>query len=92
MADIQFDEEQEFSRPSFSESASAEHQPILVRLVLKTGLVTDPKIAEYVLLGIAIVAFIVSIVIVTSAGTPPQKTGPVEPEAFRIQREASMRR
>lgn len=54
MTTIQFDEDQEFSR-----SPEVTQTPLFVRLVLKTGIVSTQKQAEYVLLGLAISGFII---------------------------------
>lgn len=48
MADVQFDEDQEYSRPTMTTQESP-----LVRLVIATGLVKTKEQAEYLLLGIA---------------------------------------
>ncbi|MBU6490934.1 hypothetical protein KGQ25_02140 [Patescibacteria group bacterium] len=56
MADIQFEEEQEFSRPDV-----APQQSVFVRFVLSTGIVSTQKQAEYVLFVIAILAIIISV-------------------------------
>lgn len=54
MADLQFQEEQQYQRP-----AAMQESP-LIRLVLRTGIVSSEQAAEYVLLAIAVIAFIVS--------------------------------
>lgn len=53
MADIQFDEEQDYSRPVVTD-----RQPALIRLVLMTGVVKTEESARYVLIGISAAAFI----------------------------------
>ncbi len=58
MADIQFDEEQQYQHP-----AQAERKPLLARLVLATGIVSTDKQAQYVLLGIAIFFIILTFAI-----------------------------
>lgn len=58
MADIQFEEEQQFQR-----YGQAEQKPFMIRLVLSTGIVSTDKQAEYVLLGIAVVAIILAFVV-----------------------------
>lgn len=94
MADIQFDEEQDFPRPTLSGPAETQKPSMLVRLVLRTGVTTNAGVAEYILLGIAIIAFLVSAVVLFSSGTPTQKTKSwsAEPDAYRAAREAGMRR
>lgn len=57
MSDIQFDEEQQYQRPIYQ----AEQKSFLTRLVLSTGIVSTDKGAQYVLLGIAIIAAILAI-------------------------------
>ncbi|HVB19997.1 MAG TPA: hypothetical protein VNF51_01765 [Candidatus Paceibacterota bacterium] len=55
MADIQFNEEQQYQR-----SAQIGRKPLFVRLVLATGIVSTDKQAEYVLLGIAFLGFFIT--------------------------------
>ncbi|MFZ2167289.1 MAG: hypothetical protein WAV50_00270 [Minisyncoccia bacterium] len=94
MADIQFDEEQDLARPLISGPIETQKQSALVELILRTGITTDAKIAEYILLGIALLFFLVSIVIMSLSGAPSRKTDSwsAEPEAYRAAREAGMRR
>lgn len=54
MTEIQFQEEQQ------SQPAYGPQQPFMIRLVLRTGLVRSERGAQYVLLGIAVIAFILS--------------------------------
>lgn len=58
MADIQFDEEQQYQRPR-----EVNQKPFFIRLVLATGIVADDRQAEYVLLGVAVLAVILAFVI-----------------------------
>ncbi len=57
MTDIQFDTENEFARPA-AQSAGPKG---LTKLVMKWGLAKDEKTAQYVLLGIAIVAILITL-------------------------------
>lgn len=59
MADIQFNEEQEFSRRT-----AAAQTPRFVRLVLKTGIVSTEKGANYVLLIAVVVAGILALFVI----------------------------
>lgn len=52
MTNVNFEEEKPWERRRFDESND---QPKLIRMVLKTGLVKDPKVANYVLIGVVIV-------------------------------------
>lgn len=40
---------------------SRQNQPTMVKWILKTGLVKDPKQAEYILIGIAVVAIAIAL-------------------------------
>ncbi len=68
MADIQFSEEQEFSRPVIESKQST-----FVRLILSTGIVSTVEAANYVLLGIAAVCVLATFFILLSSGAkkPP---------------------
>lgn len=55
MADIQFDEEQQYQQ-----TRQVEQKPFLVQLVLSTGIVSTDKQAEYMLLGFVAFAIIIS--------------------------------
>ena len=79
MADVQFEENNFEGR--FSPVSS--QPPVLVRFILKTGLVKDEKQANYVLIGIAVVAVISAIFILRSSfgGSAPAES-PVQPNAF----------
>ena len=59
MADIQFDEENEFQRAAPVEEDAP--TSLFVRAVLATGIVSTNKGAEHVLLAIAATAFIIAI-------------------------------
>lgn len=63
MSGIQFDEEQEFSRPT-----ETQQQSLLIRLAYKTGLVQTKQGAEYLLLGIAVVGILFTIFMLFSSG------------------------
>ena len=56
--DIQFEEEQQYQRPVYRQT---EKKSFLVQLVLATGIVSDDKGAQYVLLGIAILSAVIAI-------------------------------
>lgn len=68
MAEVQFEEEQQFQR-----YGQVEQKPFLIRLVLSTGIVSTDKQAQYVLLGIAGLGIIVTLFIMFSGGrsSPP---------------------
>ncbi len=55
MADVSFDEEPIASAPSLTQS------PALVRLVIRWGFAKDEKNAEYVLLAVAGIAFLIMV-------------------------------
>jgi len=63
MADIQFEEESQFRRPE-----EANQKPFFIRLVLSTGIVSDEKQAQYVLLGIAVLVIILAFMIPSFIG------------------------
>lgn len=56
MANIQFDEEQQYQR-----SAQASQKSLLTRLVLATGVVSTDKGVQYVLLGVAVLAVVLAL-------------------------------
>ena len=62
MTNLQFDTEQEYS-PQY---ASAE-PPLFIRWVLATGLVTDEKQAQFVLIGITALALVLAVFLFSSA-------------------------
>jgi hypothetical protein len=74
MTEIQFEGEQEFP------GRQAPERSTFVRLVLKTGIVQTKQAAEYVLLGIAIIAFAATFFIISGEHKTPQQAGPTEPE------------
>ncbi|MBI2048714.1 MAG: hypothetical protein HYT30_02195 [Parcubacteria group bacterium] len=65
MADVQFEEEQQY-QPAYQQ---AEYKPLLIRLVLATGIVSTDKQAEYVLLGFALAVIILSFIILFLFGS-----------------------
>lgn len=71
MADIQFDEEQQYRQ-----GYQTTQKPLFVRLVLATGIVSTDRQAEYVLLGVAafmiILAFIIPLFMGNSQPHVPQ--------------------
>ncbi|HVB19999.1 MAG TPA: hypothetical protein VNF51_01775 [Candidatus Paceibacterota bacterium] len=69
MAGIQFDEEED----QYQRSAQIGRKPLFVRLVLATGIVSTDKQTEYVLLGIAIAAAVISWFLIPSGGHTPQQ-------------------
>ena len=56
MADVQFDEEQEFSRPN-----AGFQSPAIVQFVMKTGFAKTEQGANYFLLGVVVVCVIATI-------------------------------
>lgn len=63
MTNIQFDGDQEFSRPI------EKFQPsVFVRFVLSTGLAKTEKVANYLLFGISIVGIIFTFFVLFSSG------------------------
>jgi hypothetical protein len=52
MTNVSFEEEKPWERRRFDESSD---QPKLIRMILKTGLVKDPKKANYILIGMIVV-------------------------------------
>lgn len=56
--DIQFEEEQQYQKPVYQQT---EKKSLLTRFVLATGIVSDDKGAQYVLLGIAILSAVIAI-------------------------------
>lgn len=61
MPDVSFEEEKDWAVRRFDDNSE---QPALVRMILRTGLVKDPKKANYVLLGIAGIFVITALAIV----------------------------
>lgn len=59
MTDFQFEEE----RQNEYVTRSTENKSFLTRLVFATGLVSTEKQAEYILIGVAVIAIILSFVI-----------------------------
>ncbi|HQT82909.1 MAG TPA: hypothetical protein PLW99_02030 [Candidatus Paceibacterota bacterium] len=55
MSDIQFNEDDQYKR-----YAQPGRKPLLVRLVLRTGMVSTDENANYVLLGIVVAGFIIA--------------------------------
>ncbi len=67
MSDLQFDEDQEVSRP-----VTVSRQSVFIRLSLATGVVNTEEGANYLLLGLSIVVLIVAGLIASSGvGKPP---------------------
>lgn len=90
MADIQFEEEQMYTRPT----TASPQQSALTRLVLKTGIVRSERAAQYVLLGVAALALIATALIAANAFDRPvarPQAGSIEPPAFKAAREAARR-
>ncbi|HUX81100.1 MAG TPA: hypothetical protein VMV38_02150 [Candidatus Paceibacterota bacterium] len=74
MTDIQFDEDQ---KPF--QSIVPPHQSAFVRLVLKTGIVSTTRNAEYVLLGFVGICVVVIVLVLTLSGhtsSPSAVVGP----------------
>jgi hypothetical protein len=71
MSGIQFDEDQEFSRP-----AEIPAQSKFIQIVLKTGIVSTEKQAEYVLLAIAVAGILFTIFMLSSSGGKPKPPVP----------------
>ena len=71
MADVQFEEEQQY-QPAYE----TERKPFMVRLVLSTGIVSTDKQAEYVLLGIAALAIILAFIAPSFIGGGSPKLTP----------------
>ena len=73
MSDVQFEEDNSMNMNNRFAMAAGE-PPIMVKLLLKTGLVKDEKQANYVLIGIAAVSVLLTIWVVKStffgASTP----------------------
>ena len=71
MADLQFSEEQEFSRP-----VETQQQSLFIRLVYKTGLVHTERDAEYLLLGVAVIGILFTLFMLFSGGSAPKPAVP----------------
>ena len=74
MTDLQFGEDQEFSRPAMM----PQQQSLFVRLVLRTGIVTTEKEAEYVLIGIIVLCVVIMFFMLTSGGSSNSSALPFE--------------
>ncbi len=74
MADIQFDEEQQYSA-SRSEVAQ---KPFLLRLVLSTGLVRTRRGAEYVLIGAILACLVLTVLILIHTGSSAPGLSPAD--------------
>lgn len=68
MSDIQFQEDQEFSRRDTTPVQSK-----FIQIVLKMGIVSTEKQAEYVLLGFAVLLLIFAFLIPSFMGPSQQK-------------------
>ena len=58
MADVQFEEEQQYQQ-----YGQTEQKPFSIRLVLSTGIVSTDTAAKYVLLGVVVLAIILAFVL-----------------------------
>lgn len=69
MTDLQFNEEQEFTRLD-----TAPQFPFIIRLALKTGVVQTERGAQYLLLAVAGALLLISLLILFSGGggAPPE--------------------
>lgn len=65
MANIQFEEEQQYQQ----QCQTGEQKPFFTRLVLATGIVSDDKHAQYVLLGVAVLILILAFMIPSFTGS-----------------------
>ena len=90
MADVQFEEEQQYQQ-----NYQAEQKPFMIRLVLATHIVSTDDAAKYVLLGVAALAIIIAFFVpsfiggtsapkapsganvMNTSGEPPRLTQPV---------------
>ena len=80
MADIQFEEEQQYQQQAAEQMVN--QKPFFIRLVLSTKIVSTDTQAEYVLLGVAIFFVILAIAIPLfsgsgSGGKPPPPMAPL---------------
>ncbi len=66
MADIQFDEEQQYQPVA----GRVEQKPLFIRLVLATGVVSSDQAAQYILLGAAMLLIILAFLIPSVADNP----------------------
>lgn len=86
MADVQFNpEDTSFNAPTYRDTMK---KPKMVQLMMKTGLVKDETQANYALLGLSILFFALTVVVVlnmTGFGTPKGGVTYIEdiPEAER---------
>lgn len=64
MSNVEFEEENSQGQSLYKGFDTFESQPKLVRLVLKTGIVKDPKQANNVLIGLAIVVVAVTLYVI----------------------------
>jgi len=81
MSDVQFEENNFSGADRFA--AASNQSPMLVKLLLKTGLVKDEKRANYVLIGIAVCAVLLTLFVIHSSfggGSPNRNILP--PSAF----------
>lgn len=78
MSDVQFDD----NNPSGRFAPSVSGTPALVRLVLKTGIVKDEKQANYILIGIAVCAVLLTLYVLKSSFGSPSRSGVISPAAF----------
>ncbi len=72
MPDLQFNEDRQYQEPARSRAGES----LFTRLVLATSIVSTDRQAEYVLLGFAIVAIIVSLFLLSRGGLPPKDPSP----------------
>jgi len=72
MPNVSFNEEPEYARPSRNAQ-----KPVLTRLILATKFVATDKQAEYVLIGIAVLALVVTLWLWPFGRSAPAENIPV---------------
>lgn len=89
MADIQFEEEQDLARPTFVQSTPAS-KSTFVRLLLRTGIVTSERTAQYVLIFLSVIALLATIAIFVDRDSPRGSSMMSnEPPQFKAERQAA---
>ncbi len=81
MSDVQFDEERISNFSSYQSQNS--NPPKIVALVIKLGLADSEKKANYILLGLIIIVFVISIFVFFNYVKSPVKGPPVNEQTIQ---------
>ena len=76
MSEVEFDNSESQSKMLYSKWQASNEQPMMVRWLINKGIVKNAAQANMILLGIAIVAFALSLYFFFFAGPRPGKINP----------------